>query len=103
MAQAEVADVVGLGWDHARDVLHRAGLVAVSPDPDGAPLAALGWPDGVVIDQDPDPGTWLPVGSPVTVWVERGPGSAAVREPRRPRPEPRSAPGLREEGGEAVG
>jgi len=49
-----VADVIGLGWDDAIGVLHRVGLVAVGPDPDGPPPAALGWPGGVVVDQRPD-------------------------------------------------
>jgi hypothetical protein len=46
--------VIGLGWDDAIGVLHRVGLVAVGPDPDGPPPAALGWPGGVVVDQRPD-------------------------------------------------
>lgn len=104
VALVPVPDVVGLGVDDARAVLKGAHLEAMSPDPDGPPLAALGWPDGAVVDQDPDPGTFLPAGSWVTLWVERGPGSAGMREPRRPRPEPRSASGmLDEESGEAIG
>jgi hypothetical protein len=99
-----VPDVIGLAWDDARTVLQRAGLVAVGPDPDGLPLAELGWPDGVVVDQRPDPGTVLPSGAPVTVWIERGGGSAGVREPRRPNPAPRAASGMiDEESDEAVG
>lgn len=89
--------VVGLLWDDARTVLHRVGLVAVGPDPDGPPLAALGWPDGVVVDQRPDPCAVVPIGSSVTVWIERGPGSAGVREPRRPKPAPRAASGMIDE------
>ena len=53
--QVVVPDLIGLSWDDAREVLHRVRLVAVGPDPDGPPLAALGWPDGVVVDQRPDP------------------------------------------------
>lgn len=95
--QVVVPDVIGLGWDDARAVLHRFRLVAVGPDPDEPPLAALGWPDGVVVDQRPEPGAVLPVGSPVMVWIERGPGSAGVREPRRPHPSPRRAAGMVDE------
>lgn len=102
--QVGVPDVIGLGWDDAIGVLRRVGLVAVGPDPDGPPPAALGWQRGVVVDQRPDPGPVLPVGSPVMVWVERGPGSADVRELRRPSPEPRAASGMvDEESNEAVG
>jgi hypothetical protein len=102
--RVEVPDVVGLRWDDADDVLHRAGLVAAGPDPDGPPLAALGWPDGVVIAQRPGPDAMLPVRSMVRVWVERGRGSAGVREPRRPKAAPRAASGMvDEEFGEAIG
>jgi hypothetical protein len=46
----------------------------------------------------------LRAGSQVTVWIERGRGSAGVREPRRPRPSPRSAMGMLDEvSGESVG
>jgi hypothetical protein len=60
-----VPDLVGLTLDEARSVLQGTGLVAVGPDPDAAPLAAAGWPDGVVVDQRPDPGTMLAIGSAV--------------------------------------
>ena len=56
-------------------VLNEAGLVGVGPDPDGPPLAVLGWPSGVVTDQSPEAGARVPPGSPVTLWVERGGGS----------------------------
>lgn len=102
--QVAAPDVIGLGWDEAIAVLRAVGLVAVGPDADGPPLAAVGWPGGVVVDQRPEPGAMLPVGSPVTVWVKRGPGSSGVREPRRPKPEARSASGMMdEETDEAIG
>jgi hypothetical protein len=66
-------------------------LVGVGPDPDGPPLAALGWPGGVVTDQSPESGARVPAESPVTLWVGRGGGSAGDREPRRPKPDPLSA------------
>ena len=87
---AVVPDVVGLSFDDARAVLFQAHLVAVGPDPDGPPLAALGWPNGVVVEQDPRPGAVLPPGAPVTVWLDRG-GGAGDREPRRPKPSPLAA------------
>ena len=92
-------DVVGLTLGEARSVLEGMGLVPVGPDPQAAPLA-----DGVVVDQRPLPGTVLAIGSPVMVWVERGPGSAGVRKPRRPTPRPRAASGMvDEETGDAIG
>ena len=93
---AVVPDVIGLTWDDARAVLMQAHLIAVGPDPDGPPLAALGWPGGLVVDQDPKAGAALPAGSPVTVWIERG-GGAGDREPRRPRPNPVSGRNLPDE------
>ncbi|BEP15002.1 hypothetical protein acdb102_33130 [Acidothermaceae bacterium B102] len=98
-----VPTVVGLKWDDARHALQELGLVAVGPDPDGPPLAAFGWPDGVVTDQAPDAGAWLTRGSSVTLWLNRG-GGAGVREPRRPKPTPRPARAMRAEpSDEAVG
>jgi PASTA domain len=99
-----VPNVVGMSWDTARQLLHERGLVAVGPDPDGPPLAALGWPDGVVTDQGPEAGAKVPAGSSVTLWVERGGGSAGVREPRRPKPAPKTGREMRQEpSDEAVG
>src|SRR5438105_3511418 len=37
-----VPNVVGMKWDDARHALQNKGLVAVGPDQDGLPLAALG-------------------------------------------------------------
>ena len=78
-------------------------MIAVGPDPDGPPLGALGWPDGVVTDQSPESGAKVPAGSPVTLWLDRG-GGSGVREPRRPKPGPISAREMRYEPiDEAVG
>jgi hypothetical protein len=100
-----VPNVVGMSWDDARHALQRARLVAVGADPDGPPLAAIGWPSGVVIEQKPVAGMTLPPGSPVTLWIANGGGgSAGVREPRRPNPPPRSATEMRDEvSGDAIG
>jgi hypothetical protein len=86
-----VPNVIGLPWDEARQALHAKHFVAVAPDPDGPPLAAIGWPNAVVTDQSPESGAKIPPGSPVTLWIEHGGGSAGVREPRRPKPSPKSA------------
>lgn len=91
-----VPNVVGLTWDDARRILQTAELVGVGPDPDGPPLAAVGWPDGVVTDQSPESGAKVPPGSPVTLWVERG-GGSGVREPRRPKPDPKTGRKMRDE------
>lgn len=103
-ATTVVPDVTGMTWDDARHVLQNSGLVAVGPDPDGPPLGSLGWTDGTVTDQSPEAGATVPHGSSVTLWIERGGGSAGVREPRRPKPNPRVARAMRdEESNEAVG
>jgi hypothetical protein len=100
-----VPNVVGMSWDDAREVLLGKQLVAVGPDPDGPPIAALGWPGGIVVDQSPESGAKVPPGSLVRLWLEGGGGGdAGVREPRRPSPKPKSAREMREEpSGEAVG
>lgn len=98
-----VPHVIGMSWDDAREVLHSQGLVGVGSDPDGPPLAALAWPDGVITDQSPEAGAKVPPGSTVTLWVERG-GGSGVREPRRPKPDPKTGRKMRDEiTDEAVG
>jgi hypothetical protein len=92
-----VPNVIGLTWDDARDVLLERQLVATGPDPDGPPLTGAGWPDGIVVDQSPESGAKVPPGSHVKLWLERGGGSAGVREPRRPSPKPKSAREMRPE------
>jgi hypothetical protein len=81
---AVVPDVVGLSWEEARDALLQAHLVAV--DPDLPPF--LGWELSgfVVVEQKPVAGTRLAPHSPVTLWLERGPGPAGVRSPLHPPP-----------------
>ena len=100
-----VPNVLGMSWDGARQALVEHQLVAVGPDPDGPPLWAYGWPDGIVVDQSPESGAKVPPGSAIRLWIERdGGGSAGVREPRRPSPEPKSAREMRPEpSDEAVG
>jgi PASTA domain len=83
-----VPKVVGLEWTEGRDALAGAGLVAINAQPD-APThpESCGW---VVTDQSPEPGARVLAGSVVRLWL-RGDGDAGVREPRCPRPTPRSA------------
>lgn len=82
-------NVVGLNAADARQVGERLGLFVRGPDPDSPPVAEIGWPDGVVVDQYPEPGAHVALGSTLILWIERGPGSAGVREPRRPSPDPK--------------
>jgi hypothetical protein len=99
-----VPNVVGMSWEDADRVLRENGLFGVGSDPDGPPLSA--WPDAVVTDQSPESGAKVPPGSAVTVWVERGGGGAGVREPRRPKPDPKAGRKVRDEdemADEAVG
>jgi hypothetical protein len=81
-----VPNVVGLDWIKARDVLNDKGLVAINADPD-TPTAPGGW---IVTDQSPESGASVNAGSVIRLWLN-GDGGAGVREPRRPRPTPRSA------------
>ncbi|WP_433290179.1 PASTA domain-containing protein [Pseudonocardia sp. CA-142604] len=83
---AVVPDVGGLSWENARDTLLQAHLVAVNADPDLPPF--LGWELSgyVVVDQKPGAGARVALHSPVTLWLERGPGPAGVRSPLNPSP-----------------
>jgi PASTA domain len=73
-----VPSVIGMSWEKAQDVLTAVGLVALSENT-----------VGLVTDQTPEAGARVPPGSPVRLWIERG-GGSGVREPRRPKPDPRS-------------
>lgn len=95
-----VPNVVGKPTPEARRALYDLGLVASSADPDGEPLGM----SGVITDQAPESGAKVPAGATVTLWVQRGGGYGGVREPRRPKPGPRSArEALQEPSDEAVG
>jgi hypothetical protein len=102
-SNVRVPNVLGMTWDDARVALMKVSLMAVGPDPDAAPMGTVDWPDAKVVDQSPESGAKVPAGTPVTLWVMRGGGSAGVREPRRPLPGPQSAREMRYERDEAVG
>jgi hypothetical protein len=61
---------------------HDAGLLLEGPDPD-SPEPLL---HGIVIAQQPRPGSWLHRWDVVTVWLRDVPGLGGVPEPRRPYP-----------------
>jgi hypothetical protein len=84
-----VPNVIGMSWNNARDRLLEIGLVATGSDPDALPLPVADWSSSVVTDQSPESGATVPPGSPVTLWVDRG-GGSGVREPRRPKPDPKT-------------
>ena len=83
-----VPNVIGLEWIQARDVLGAEGLTAINAQPDA--LTEPGGRGWIITDQSPESGARVPTGSVVRLWL-RGDGDAGVREPRRPRPTPRSA------------
>jgi len=88
--RVEVPLLVGMVVADARQAGHRAGLVVVSPDVDGPPLAGLTWPGiWIVTAQRPAPGTWLPRWDNVVIEFEelRGGEGAGDREPRMPLPD----------------
>jgi hypothetical protein len=93
-----VPDVIGLGVDDAGRVLHDAGFVAGEHNP-GGPITPLRAGQGsTVVDQVPRGGARRRRGSTVALWLERGGGGAGVREPRRPKPDPRAAREVRDIG-----
>jgi hypothetical protein len=85
-----VPDLVGLPAYAAMDVARRCQLVVVGPSPDLPPNRR-----GMVLAQEPKPGSQLPRWGEVTIFTTpEGPGGAGVREPLRPFPDP---PGLHAE------
>jgi hypothetical protein len=86
-AKVRVPNVIGLEWIKARDQLAGIRLVAINAQPDAPTDVGGGW---VITDQSPESGARVPGGSVVRLWL-RGDGDAGVREPRRPRPTPRTA------------
>ena len=103
-SNVRVPNVLGMSWDDARVALMKVRLFATGPDPDGPPMDVISWPDATVVDQSPESGAKVPAGTAVRLWVNRGGGSAGVREPRRPLPGPQSAREMRyEQSDEAVG
>jgi hypothetical protein len=89
--QVEVPDLAGMMVADARRKGHEAGLVVVSADPDGAPLAGLTWPGiWIVTAQHPAPGTRLSRWDNLRIEFEelRGGEGAGDREPRIPLPDP---------------
>jgi beta-lactam-binding protein with PASTA domain len=83
-----VPDVLGLTWTEAGRILDGLHLIAAHAD--GSQVVDTGRLGGVVVRQDLPAGTVVPAGAWVTLWLAPGPGSAGVREPRRPRPGPRA-------------
>ncbi|MBB4913115.1 PASTA domain-containing protein [Streptosporangium saharense] len=63
---------------------HDAGVLLQGPDPD-SPHPVM---DGVVVAQQPPPGSRIERWGTVTVWVRHDPGEGGVREPRDPVPPP---------------
>ncbi|MFC6085647.1 PASTA domain-containing protein [Sphaerisporangium aureirubrum] len=75
---------------------HDAGVLLQGPDPDGADPVM----NGIVVAQEPPPGTRVERWRAVTVWVRDAPDDGSgVREPRDPAPPSRTLQaGLSEEG-----
>lgn len=99
-----VPSVIGLSWQRARQLLHEVGLVGIDPDGVDQPIGPYSSPESAVTDQSPESGARVPPGSPVTLWTGRGGGSAGDREPRQPKPSPKSVREMRPEpSDEAIG
>ena len=84
-----VPAVIGMTWVEAHGALRDVGLLAVGWDANGLPLDDTA-SSGVVTDQSPESGAKVPRGSSIRLWLYYGDGgSAGVREPRRPKPDPK--------------
>lgn len=79
-------DLVGFGWEEARDMARAAGLRPRAVGPDGQAVNGRG---GVVIEQSPAEGQKVERGADVALRVAFGGGPAGQREPRDPLPNPR--------------
>jgi beta-lactam-binding protein with PASTA domain len=86
VARIKVPDLVGFGWEEARDMSRAAGLVPRAVGPDGQAVNGQG---GVVSEQTPRAGTKADKGDNVTLRVAFGVGPAGQHEPRDPLPNPR--------------
>jgi hypothetical protein len=91
-----VPNVTGRIWEDAFEALRDKGLVAVAVGPGGLDVRTPEWAGSVVTDQVPESGAKVPEGTVVRLWNERGDGGAGVREPRRPKPDPKSARAMNE-------
>lgn len=81
-----VPDLVGFGWEEARDIARSAGLDPRAVGPDGQAVNGNG---GVVIGQQPEAGHRVTQGSDIALRIAFGGGHAGSREPRDPLPNPR--------------
>lgn len=81
-----VPDLVGFGWEEARDMARAAGLTPRAVGPDGQAVNGNG---GVVIDQAPPAGDFVAHGTDLALRVAFGGGPSGSREPREPLPNPR--------------
>ncbi len=88
-SQVVVPDVIGLTVEEALRALDIRQLRPAASDPDGLPLSAQS-PGAVVTDQSPESGARVPAWSSVRLWLSGGGGEGGVREPRRPKPDPKS-------------
>lgn len=99
-----VPNVLGMACEDAFAQLRDEGLSPHGLGLDGVPLPDEDLQDKVVADQSPESGAKVPFGAPVSLWLRPGGGPAGVREPRRPKPDPRKAREQRPEpSNEAVG
>jgi serine/threonine-protein kinase len=69
-----IPTVIGLSYDRAAQQLKDAGFTAVRQDVDSSE------PKGVVVDQDPGPGSLHPPGTEVTLRVSTGQATTTVPE-----------------------
>lgn len=81
-----VPDLVGFGWEEARDMARASGLVPRAIGPDGQTVNGAG---GTVIDQSVAAGDEAEAGTGIALRVAFGGGPAGQREPRDPLPNPR--------------
>lgn len=81
----QVPDLVGFGWNEAREIAEAAGLIPHAVGPDGQPINGRG---GVVIDQDLKPRSKVHRGINIALRIAFGGGPARDKDPVDPLPNP---------------
>lgn len=75
-----VPNLVGMAFHDARDLVAELGVALANPDPDGAPIGAIAWPELFYIaTQSPPAGADVGAGESIRVTVRKHDDGAVGR------------------------